>query len=208
MIKKQTQVQSPKKDHISIFPWAILFNKRKTVLSRKILHFRGKTHGVCEKRRNRETKKTKKIPLTFSWQARIAPESRDQYNQGIFTKRERVVYPWHGIAANLMETADSTSTLQNSLQPSQPRRKYQEYPVHMLRRAVKFCLGIPSRSGVEISDGNSSGRPPRFFLSFFFLFFSFFSFFFFFSLGVSRVAARFYVSSGFCRFHTVSLHTP
>ena len=179
------------------------------MLSRKILHFRGKTHGVCEKRRNRETKKTKKIPLTFSWQARIAPESRDQYNQGIFTKRERVVYPWHGIAANLMETADSTSTLQNSLQPSQPRRKYQEYPVHMLRRAVKFCLGIPSRSGVEISDGNSSGRPPRFFLSFFFLFFSFFSFFFFFlSLGVSRVAARFYVSSGFCRFHTVSLHTP
>lgn len=66
-----------------------------------------------------------------------------------------------------METADSTSTLQNSLQPSQPRRKYQEYPVHMLRRAVKFCPGIPSRSG---NFGWKFIRSTPTFLSFFFFF--------------------------------------
>lgn len=42
-----------------------------------------------------------------------------------------------------METADSTSTLQASLQPSLPRRKYQEYPC-ICCCTVKFP-GVPRR---------------------------------------------------------------
>lgn len=58
LIEKQARRSiSKKKDHIPIFPQAILFNKRKTVLSRKILHFREKhtaRRGGIGRRKNEE----------------------------------------------------------------------------------------------------------------------------------------------------------
>lgn len=137
-----------------------------------------RTNQKAKRRRRRKKRNSPRIFVRDSERPRV-PEPYVQLRN---IQERGGGYPCRGIAANLMETADSTSTLHNSLQPSRPCRKYQEYPRAYVatrqsnsgqrpsnRRAWKFRM--------EIHPSN-----PRFF---------FFS--------VSRVAACFYVSSGLCQ---------
>lgn len=110
--------------------------------------------------------KTKKIPLTFSWQTRIVPESRDQYNQGIFTNERGWFTPGMASRPILWKLLTARLLCRTVYNPRNPAVNIKNTPC--------ICCVAQSNSapasllGREISDGNSSGRPPRFFLFFFF----------------------------------------